>query len=59
MFRIDGTVVSDNLINEMPWTIGRYLRSLRKSAGQVKFRVGYYYRVSSNSYLDCQYLNLM
>ena len=35
MFRIDGTMVPDSLINNLPWTVARYLKSLRKSAGTM------------------------
>ena len=46
IFRIDGTVVPECLINDLPWTIARYLKSLHKSPGQLKLGVGFYYRVS-------------
>ena len=46
VFRIDGTVVPDSPINDMPWTLARYLKSLHKTAGQLRLGVGYYYRVS-------------
>ena len=47
-FRIDGTMVPDFLTNNLPWTVARYLKSLRKSAGHLKLGVGFYYRVSSH-----------
>lgn len=47
LFRIDGTVVPVNPVNDLPWTLGHYLKSLRKSAGQLKVGVGYHYKVNS------------
>ena len=47
LFRIDGTVVPDSPVNNLQWTVSRYLSSLRKSAGQLKLGVGFYYRVSA------------
>ena len=49
MFRIDGTMVPDSPVNNLPWTVARYLKSLRKSAGQLKLGVGFYYKVSLSS----------
>ena len=46
IFRIDGTVVPDLVIGDVTWTISRYLKSLHKTAGQIKLGVGYYYQVS-------------
>ena len=46
IFRVDGTVVPDCLVSDLPWTISRYLKSLNKSPGQLKLGVGFYYRVS-------------
>ena len=46
MFMIDGTVVPDCPINNLPWTVTRYLKSLRRSPGQLKLGVGFYYKVS-------------
>lgn len=48
IFRIDGTVVPDCPIDELSWTVSRYLRSLHKTAGQLKLGVGFHYRVSSS-----------
>ena len=45
MFRIDGTVIPGSDIGGAAWTIARYLKSLHKSAGQIKLGVGYHYRV--------------
>ena len=47
MFRIDGTIVPDSPIDDLPWTITRYLKSLRKSAGQIKLGVGFCYGASA------------
>ena len=33
-------------IDELPWTPSRYLKSLRKTAGQLKLGVGFHYKVS-------------
>lgn len=46
IFCIDGTVVPDCPIEELPWTPSRYLKSLRNTAGQVKLGVGFHYKVS-------------
>jgi hypothetical protein len=48
MFRIDGTMVPDSPVNNLPWTVTRYLKSLRKSAGQLKLGVGFYYKGSTS-----------
>ena len=45
IFRIDGTVVPDGSIDDLPWTISRYLKSLNKSPAQIKLGVGFYCRV--------------
>ena len=55
IFRIDGTVVPDSTINELSWTISRYLQSLHKTPGQIKLGIGYHYWVCV-----CQFLaNIM
>ena len=46
LFRIDGTVVPNIPIGNNPWTVARYLKSLRKSPGQLKLGAGFYYKVS-------------
>ena len=46
IFRNDGTVVPDGSIDDLPWTISRYLKSLNKYPAQVKLGVGFYCRVS-------------
>ena len=45
-FRIDGMVVPNSPIGNNPWTVARYLKSLRKSPGQLKLGAGFYYKVS-------------
>ena len=50
MFRIDGTMVPECSINDLPWTVARYLKSIRKSAGQLKLGVGFYYKVISSCF---------
>ena len=46
MFRIDGARIPDSPINGLPWNVSRYLKSLRKSAGQIKVSVGYSHKLS-------------
>ena len=46
IFRIDRMVLPDSAINDFPWTISRYLKSLNKFPGQLKLGVGFYYGVS-------------
>ena len=46
IFRVDGTVVPEEAINDLPWTIGRYLKLIQKTPAQLKLGVGYYYQVS-------------
>ena len=45
LFRTDGTVVPNQPITvvkeTLPWTLERYLKSLKKSAAQIKLGVGY------------------
>lgn len=55
IFRIDGTMVPDSPINDLPWTVTRYLKSLQKSAGQLKLGVGFYYKVSLLAYTKAVY----
>lgn len=46
LFRSDGTVISDkNISPGSPWTIGGYLKSLKKSSSQIKLGVGYLMQV--------------
>jgi hypothetical protein len=48
VFRIDGTMVPDSPINNLSWNVTRYLKSLRKSAGQVKLGIGFFYKASTS-----------
>ena len=45
MFRIDGTVVPECPIYDLPWTVARYLKSMKKTARQLKPGAGFYYKV--------------
>ena len=53
IFRVDGTVVPEEAINDLPWTIGRYLKLIQKTPAQLKLGVGYYYQVSMYALLLC------
>ena len=44
LFRSDGTVIPNEEMNSLPWTVGNYLRSI-KAASQVKLGVGYLIKV--------------
>lgn len=45
LFRTDGTIVPNRPIlygnTEQPWTLDAYLKSMKKTAAQVKLGVGY------------------
>lgn len=53
IFRSDGTVIPDKSIAECKWTIGGYLRSIRKSCSQIKLGVGYLLQVAIMLNLIC------
>ena len=52
LFRTDGTVVPNQPIvfgkETQPWMLERYLKSLMKTAAQVKFGVGFHCKVRFN-----------
>ena len=45
LFRVDGTVILDGDIADKPWTIGTYLKSMKKATSQLKLGVGYLLQV--------------
>ena len=45
LFRSDGTIIPNKEINSLPWTVGNYLRSMKKAASQVKLHVGVGYLI--------------
>ena len=57
LFRTDGTIVPNQPISlddparSVPWTLERYLKSVKKSAAQLKLGIGYRYKVMGTSAL--------
>ena len=51
LFRVDGTVIPNNEVDiggfTRSWTLQRYLKSLGKTAAQMKLGVGFRYEVNT------------
>ncbi len=51
LFRVDGTIIPNRPIGDVPWSVRQYLSTLGSTGTQLKFGVGYKYKVSKLFYI--------